>query len=213
MLNTRIIPGRVKIGDGVYVPWIGDRKVVDPEYLVLQQGCSCSFMPIADAVNRPGMLQTPDQVYFYAHGRVSLPGGKIALSRVATANVSYQEWFTNAKGSADTNPSPTEVLVCETSVIPNTPPVINFQNPSCGVWSSINYTNYVTSIGFNAGSPSVNNTIAWVGRGSWSNKFMAGRYQSETSASYFGYGEEFMAYASEYLIVPQGCKCELDFWV
>jgi hypothetical protein len=210
VLGGRIIPGRVKIGTGVYVTWAGDKLVEDPEYLVVQPGCSCSFMKVSLASNHPGMLLTPDQVYFYAHGRVTFTNGKISLTRVATAPFAYnfQEWYTNANGGESINQLANNVLVCETATPPNTPPVINFAEESCGVWSSVNYTNYVTALGFNAGSPSTNNTIAWVGRGSYASEFEVGRYQSDTGLSYLAYGNEQTAFASEYLIVPAGCTCK-----
>ncbi|KAG5668802.1 hypothetical protein PVAND_016727 [Polypedilum vanderplanki] len=210
-IGALIVPGRVSIGVGVIVPLSGTEKlVVDPEYLVVPDGCSCSWIPISKASNRPGIVQTPDQIYLHIHGIVRLQNGSIALSRVVGSpySVLYIEWYVGLNGGEYKNQQATDVLVCETTQSTAVKPKIGFEYEACGVWSSIHYANTVTSIGFAAGEKSINNTIPWVGRGTSNNQFNAGRFQSETNLAYVPFSKENIAVASEFLIVPEGCNCK-----
>jgi hypothetical protein len=192
------------------VPWAINVLVNYPEYLVVQPGCSCTWNSPSTHSNHPGLVQTVDPVYFFAHGRVQLGGGKISLSRVAMAPyaLNFDEWYITAANTELTNSVAKEVLVCETDDDLTVKPVLNFAGEACGVWTTNNYINSVTTIGFSAGSPSVAGTTAWVGRGSYIGEFEAGRFDAATGQSLLAYGAEQVASASEYLVVPQGCNCE-----
>jgi hypothetical protein len=197
-----MLPGRLVLGEGVYVSSGSEQLATESEYLVVQPNCSCSFFK--PSLNHTGLVQTPD---FFAHGRVLLADGKIALSRVATVPTIGAEWFIDESGKEVQNAQASEVLVCQSLSPPTAVPVLAFKSKSCGVWSSAKDANpkFIRSLGFNAGT-STNNTIAWIGRGSFNGELQVGRYQSETGTTYVA--NEQPAVASEFLVVPDGCSCE-----
>jgi hypothetical protein len=210
VLNGRILPGRLEIGVGVYVSWGSEQLATEPEYLVVQPNCSCSFFSPALAADHSGLVLTPDQLNFFAHGRVQFTDGKIALSRVNTVPTStmlYAEWYINDAGTEVFKPQAAEVLVCESSSPPAAAPVLAFANDACGVWKSASNVNptSIRSLGFNAGT-SLNNTIAWVARGLNNGALQVGRFQTETGTTYVA--NEQLASVSEFLVVPDGCSCQ-----
>ncbi|KAG5667125.1 hypothetical protein PVAND_015124 [Polypedilum vanderplanki] len=204
--GSNYLPGRVLIGTGVYVPGGSEQLVNEPEYLVIPSGCQCVWTDPAAAMNHSGLVLTPDPNNFYAIGLVQLSSTQVAISSVVISPGSqlFNQAYNNAAGSQVTNTKATQVLVCETTTSTATPPVINFKNEACGVWSTMNYTNYVTTIGFSAGKVSLNNTVAWIGRGPFNSQFCAGRYEAAVGWSFVPWTRDNPAMASEFLIVPQG---------
>jgi hypothetical protein len=69
MYGAMRLPGRAQITSigskppGVYVPWAIDVGVNYPEYLVVPDGCGCSWMAPSIASSHPGLVLTGDPTY------------------------------------------------------------------------------------------------------------------------------------------------------
>ncbi|KAG5667643.1 hypothetical protein PVAND_015617 [Polypedilum vanderplanki] len=200
---------------GGYVSAGAEVQVTYPEYLVVPNSCSCSWINPSLASNHPGLILTSDINFQYAVGRKTFPDGTISITKVVT-NPSYTNYmkqtYNNAAGVQIVDEPATELLVCETTASTATAPVFTFANEACGVWSTDNMVTSAQSNGFSVGPSIFPNITNYVGRGQWTTaEIRIGRYQDEnlTGAYTSSAGEKIMQY-SQWLIVPEGCNC---YWL
>jgi hypothetical protein len=108
-------PGRLQIEapTGVYIELDNEERwdFRSAEYLVLSEGCLCSWNPLESAVNQAGVVSAFIDSNQWLIGRVGLPHGVIAIVKVA--RVSFVSYYTNELGKTiETRVA--EVLVCQT---------------------------------------------------------------------------------------------------
>jgi hypothetical protein len=131
--GSELIPGRAQFtsNPGVYVTWVGEQRVQDDgEYLVVPDGCSCSWLSPSAAANHQGIVRTNDPTYNYVVGRKTFSDGRVAITKVATP--AYTQRYVNQAGG-EISDQATEILVCESSTVaPAATPTMTFANEACG---------------------------------------------------------------------------------
>ncbi|KAG5667639.1 hypothetical protein PVAND_015613 [Polypedilum vanderplanki] len=202
---------------GGYVSAGAEVQVTYPEYLVVPNSCSCSWINPSLASSHPGLILSSDLTYNWAIGRKTFTDGTISITKVVmNSNLTnyMKQTYNNAAGVQIVDEPATELLVCETTASTATAPVFTFANEACGVWSTDNMVPSSASNGFAIGQSIFPNITNYVGRGQFIiAQARIGRYQDESPSGAYtpngALGETIMTF-SQWLIVPQGCNC---YWL
>ena len=104
----RISRLQVETVAGVYLGPNGDDVGIDPEYLVVPEGCSCRFMPVARALRREGLVSCMQRMFLV--GRKDLGDGYVAVTEVDRGDLNQTYVGRNFFSVQD---AATELLVCE----------------------------------------------------------------------------------------------------
>jgi pyrrolidone-carboxylate peptidase len=121
-------PGRLQIespsGVGITTAE-GERRLESRiEYLVLPEGCQCSWVAPKESLKRPGLVLVIDLMV----GRKNFSNGRVAVTKVeATLN----QWYINEAGN-ETKDEASEVLVCEGNNAMKTRATVKLANAACG---------------------------------------------------------------------------------
>jgi hypothetical protein len=190
------------------LPFQVEQQVNFPEYLVLPDGCTCSWQAPSIASASPGLILSSAPTYMFAVGRKVHADGRISISRVITDATSadyMKQWYIDAAGN-EKKEAALELLVCDSIESTTDNPVVTFANEACGMWSSNGMESSAGSNGFEVGPSRIENVTTYVGRGQWGGEFRAGRYQDDdVSGAYTSSaGDKLMEY-SQWLIVPVNC--------
>ncbi|KAG5666940.1 hypothetical protein PVAND_014945 [Polypedilum vanderplanki] len=194
---------------GVYISTGGETNVKYGEFLVVAQGCNCTWIPAATAINHNGIVKVNSYpLLAFAIGRKTFADGTVAISRVyidPKSSLYMQQFYGDALGEHSENA--TDILVCETAQSTTGRPSINFPYEACGVWSSLGMVDSVTTNGLNVGTSIVNDT-AYVGRGRDSGGYLQpGRYEPNVGPYMTLTLDNLAVSDTAWLIVPQGCNC------
>jgi hypothetical protein len=115
------------------VDWVADQRIDDAEYLVVPNGCSCSWVAPANATSRDGLVYANDvSGYNFAVGRKNLTNGRVAISKVQVPG--FTQWYQH-QGGYEVADAASEMLVCETPYAEPAKPVIPFPTKSCGAFA------------------------------------------------------------------------------
>jgi hypothetical protein len=216
--DSFLIPGRVEITGTTGVIYVTDGNewarngASTGEYLVIRDGCKCSWMEPQLASNHDGLVRTGERSTVngiwgpldYAITRINASDGRVSIGKTTTPF--FETVFTNATvGNVGTMRPASNVLVCESNVDMSTRPTMKFGNKACGLWSRYKNNNWPTSHGFYAGIDR-NEQAAYVGRGDVAGTRWAGRVQLNTGVI-AGHPSEAMAAVPDYLVVPNNCEC------
>lgn len=216
LLNATFGKIAVTYGNEIWTnPWF--RLEGSGEYLVVRDGCKCSWMEPQIASNHPGLVRTAEN----AVGNAVWGPNDFLISRINASDnrVSigltwppfYKTKYTNPATNVEVVFSPSkEVLVCESDQDMSTKPTLNFGNKACGLWTKYQKVNinWPATNGFSFGLDRFNKT-AYVGRGSFADIHYIGRINTGGSAPnvYLTDANEPIATVPEYLVVPNNCIC------
>jgi hypothetical protein len=217
--DSWLIPGRVQITGTTGAIWVTyaaeyqENGKSAGEYLVLRDGCSCSWLEPQLASNHAGLVRTAEQYsdiygsYDYAISRITYTDTRVSIAKVR--GPFFKTIYTNPTSHAEVTFEPARnVLVCESQQDMSTQPTLSFGNKACGLWSRYRGNNWPATNGFLAGLDRFGNN-AYVGRGENADIQWIGRVQlTGTKGVYLtSAGNEDLANVPEYLVVPNGCNC------
>jgi hypothetical protein len=183
------------------------------EYLVIRDGCSCSWMDPKEGANHLGMVRTGESnggPYDYAITKITHADGRISIGKTTTPD--FKTIYIEPRYSFQMEVPAPNVLVCESSKDMSTKPSMIFGNKACGLWSRYKpngNANFPASHGLKVGIDR-NGNDAYVGRGINTLYQWFGRLQivGESGVYTSGTNNETIGILPEYLVVPNGCTCE-----
>jgi hypothetical protein len=121
---------QINATSGVYVSYVVEQRIDDADYLVVQAGCSCSWLPPAVAATRDGLVYANDPSgYNFGVGRKNLTNGFNAITKVIMS--SNLQFYVAANG-VETSDQADQILVCERPVGAPAKPTITFPTKACG---------------------------------------------------------------------------------
>ncbi|KAG5667911.1 hypothetical protein PVAND_015876 [Polypedilum vanderplanki] len=125
--GTNILPGRIQITTtdtgtnqklpGLYAPWETEEYIPISKYLVVENGCNCTWMDNNIGFGQPGFVITNDKFCHYAFGLHTSANGEYAIARICTSRPkergeTLMQYYIDVNNTEKSEPL-TQVLVCQ----------------------------------------------------------------------------------------------------